>query len=555
MKKRENRKKNIFLSGLGMIMIAGALALATPAEDGAAEEGRTTIRKGITLDQTDISGMTIEEVNKIIGDKTVTYGQRPVKLLAGDKSVTVKAADLGIKPAESDLAQRALHFGEDGNLLYRFQAKQRLEKGSGQNFDIRFVVDHDVVKNLLSERESELVTGAVDGSLTRVNDQFVYMAGQEGQKLSLESSADLIANYIYEKWDGATADITLKTQTEKPRGTKEELSSIKDLLGSYNTSFATSTAARSQNVKNGAGKVNGTILYPGESFSVAKTLNPMTAENGYAKAPSYENGKTAETYGGGICQVSTTLYNAVIRAELEVVERSAHSMVVHYVDPSMDAAIAGTSKDFQFKNNQKYPVFLEGYTDGGIIYFNVYGKETRDPNRKVDFESEVLSQTNPKTIYTATGAAGIGSISRTSGSAHTGYRARLWKIVTIDGKEKSREVFNNSSYRSTDNVFAVGTASTSPEASAIVGAAVGSQDLATIQAAIAQAQAVAAQQAADQAAADQAAAEANQGEAAGEAAPAAQAQDASATGTADAATSQPAEQQAVDQAVDQAGAH
>ena len=175
----------------------------------------------------------------------------------------------------------------------------------------------------------------------------------------------------------------------------------------------------------------------------------------------------------------------------------------------MDAAIAGTSKDFQFKNNQQYPVYLEGYTDGGTIYFNVYGKETRDAGRQVSFESEILSQTDPKTIYTATGAAGIGSISRTSGQAHTGYTARLWKIVTENGTEVSRDVFNNSTYRSTDNVYAVGTASSDPEASSIVSAAVGSQDLGTIQSAIGQAQSLIAQKEAEaQAAAAQAEAEA-----------------------------------------------
>ena len=505
MKNHSMMKLNKFvpciLSGLGVVMVAGALAFASPAGDGMAGEQRTTIQKGIRLDGTDLSGMTVAQVEGVIEDKTAAYGQRSIKLIAGEKSVTVKAGDLGIKPAESDLAQRMLHYGEDGNLLYRFQAQQKLEHGDGQNFEIKFVVDRDTVKALLAAREGELVTQAADGSLTRENNRFVYMAGKEGRKISLDPSAEAIEQYIYETWDGSTASIELVTDVDKPRGTEEELSAVKDVLGSFNTSFATSTAARSQNVRNGASKINGTILYPGDEFSVAKALNPMTEENGYAKAPSYENGQTVETYGGGICQVSTTLYNAVIRAELEVVERSAHSMIVHYVEPSMDAAIAGTSKDFKFKNNTKYPVFLEGYTDGGIIYFNVYGKETRDPSRKVEFESEVLSQTNPKTIYTATGGAGIGSISRTSGSAHTGYTARLWKVVTIGDKEESREVFNNSSYRSTDNVYAVGTASSSPEASAIVGAAVGSQDLATIRAAIGQAQALVAQQEAEQAAA------------------------------------------------------
>ena len=123
--------------------------------------------------------------------------------------------------------------------------------------------------------------------------------------------------------------------------------------------------------------VDGLVVYPGETISVSEAIGPTTAENGYYPAGSYENGTTVETYGGGICQVSTTLYNAVIRAELEIVTRAAHSMIVSYVEPSMDAAIADGIKDLQFKNNQETPIYIEGYTSGGIIYFNIYGKETR----------------------------------------------------------------------------------------------------------------------------------------------------------------------------------
>lgn len=93
-----------------------------------------------------------------------------------------------------------------------------------------------------------------------------------------------------------------------------------------------------------------------------ETVAPFTAENGYAMAGSYLNGEVVDSMGGGICQVSTTLYNAVLRAELEVVERSPHSMTVHYVELSEDAAIAGTYKDFKFKNSTDYPIYIEGYT-------------------------------------------------------------------------------------------------------------------------------------------------------------------------------------------------
>ena len=250
---------------------------------------------------------------------------------------------------------------------------------------------------------------------------------------------------------------------------------------------------RTNNIKTGASKLDGLVVYPGETISVSEAIGPTTAENGYYPAGSYENGTTVETYGGGICQVSTTLYNAVIRAELEIVTRAAHSMIVSYVEPSMDAAIADGIKDLQFKNNQETPIYIEGYTSGGIIYFNIYGKETRPSNRRVDFVSEVTSQTEPEKEYVAVGDQPVGYIETTT-KPHIGYTARLWKIVYENDVEVSRKVFNNSKYNPSKE------------------AAIATKDDATIRSTIAsytpEAQAAAAQAAAAQAAADAAAAQA-----------------------------------------------
>ena len=124
----------------------------------------------------------------------------------------------------------------------------------------------------------------------------------------------------------------------------------------------------------------------------------------------------------------------------------------------MDAAISGEYKDLKFKNSTKYPVYIEGYTDGGIIHFNVYGKETRDANREVEFVSETTGETDPGVKYVADGTLQIGTIS-TQQSAHIGKKAKLWKVVKVNGKEESREVFNTSNYQASPKIVRVGTAS------------------------------------------------------------------------------------------------
>ena len=205
-----------------------------------------------------------------------------------------------------------------------------------------------------------------------------------------------------------------------------------------------------------------------------ETVAPFTAENGYAMAGSYLNGEVVDSMGGGICQVSTTLYNAVLRAELEVVERSPHSMTVHYVELSEDAAIAGTYKDFKFKNSTEYPIYIEGYTTSDKkITFNIYGKETRDSNRSISFESVLVNEVKPNTILRDDAGQGLGYKSVSAGK--TGYVAELYKIVKVNGVQTDRIKINKSTYKGSDRVVTYGTAG-DPTLSENLRAAIAAQD-------------------------------------------------------------------------------
>ena len=232
---------------------------------------------------------------------------------------------------------------------------------------------------------------------------------------------------------------------------------MKDLLGTFTTSFSSSNAKRSLNVNSGAEHIDGTVLYPGEAFSTYETVSPFTEANGYAMAGSYLNGEVVDSMGGGICQVSTTLYNAVIRAELEVTERSPHSMTVHYVELSEDAAIAGTYKDLKFVNSTSYPIYIEGFTTPDKkITFNIYGKETRDKNRTISFESVTVSQIGGGTILKENAGQPLGYKSSSKGKV--GYIAELYKVVKVNGVETERTRVNKSTYKGSDRVVTYGTA-------------------------------------------------------------------------------------------------
>lgn len=497
-----------------------------------------TIPSTVYIGDTDVSGMTKEEAEKVLETEASKISNTMFTLSTGDRHIQVSAEDLGLSAANPEIVEEALHLGKTGNLIARYKDKKDLEH-EPKRYTLRYQADENKIETLLGTNKENLNQEAVNSTLKRENNAFTIIEGKNGIEVDVAESVKKIQSYLEEEWEGGSASIELATKVTEPEGSKEQLSKVKDVLGSFHTDFSSSSAGRYKNVENGANKINGSVVYPGEQFSVYEKVSPFDAENGYELAGSYENGTTVQSYGGGICQVSTTLYNAVILAELQVDERFNHSMIVNYVKPSMDAAIAGTSKDLKFTNNTDAPIYIEGYTSGGQIYFNIYGEETRPSNRVVTFESETTSQTNPGVSLRADGGHGIGYFA-TVQSPHTGYTAKLWKVVTVDGKEESRTEFNSSRYNASNKIIAVGVATDNPEAAAQMSAAIASGNEGTARAVAGQftgqaaADAAAAQQAADAAAA-QAAAEAAAAQQAAEQAAAQQAAEAAAAEAAAAA--------------------
>lgn len=443
-----------------------------------------TIPEGITIEGQDVSGQTVEKAQKTVESTLGNNKSTVFKLVAGEKSVDATGKDLDLCIKNEDVAQRAANYGNEGNPLYRFKAHKDVESGRGKDFKVSLTAKNASVAKYLEKNKASLDTRVINNGLKRVDGNFQYVPGTQGKIVDVNQSADKIADYISKGWDGNNSQIDLVVETKDPIGSQEELQSVHDKLGTYNTDFSSSAAGRAKNVRNGCEKINGSIIYPGETFSVTEAVTPFTAENGYELAGSYENGTTVETYGGGICQVSSTLYNAVIRAELEIVQRNNHSMIVSYVPKSADAAIAEGILDFKFKNNQSTPIYIEGYCEGGKIYFSVYGKETRDPNRTIDFVSEETSKTDPGITFKYDSTKPAGTMTKEQGP-HTGYTARLWKVVSVNGQEQSRNVFNNSTYKPGNTIYAIGSAGLAPDAKARIDAAIATNDEGAVRAAIA----------------------------------------------------------------------
>lgn len=185
-------------------------------------------------------------------------------------------------------------------------------------------------------------------------------------------------------------------------------------------------------------------------------MHPFTTANGYYTAAAYEGGRVVDSIGGGVCQIATTLYNAALRAELEITQRQNHSMVVGYVKPSMDAAIAGTVKDIKITNNYSTPIYVEGYTENRKLTFTIYGKETRPGNRTVEYVSETLSSFSPGAPAEQVDPSMAPGSRRQVQSAHRGVKSRLWKVVTVDGVETERTLLHTDTYNASKAIVLVG---------------------------------------------------------------------------------------------------
>lgn len=353
------------------------------------------IYPGMTIQGMSVGGMTQEEAKAKVQEYVDKVSQETVTLQVKKKESTFALSDIDLKCTNMDVVEKAYDFGKTGNVFKRVIEVRKLEK-EGMDFPLTFSVDKAETRKVVKKKAKKFLAKKKDATITRKDGKFVITKQVDGVDIDFEANADKLTEVFSKKdWDHKSVVFPMDYTLDKAKHTKKELSAIKDVLGTFTTSYAGSASGRCANVENGASLINGTLLYPGDSFSVYSKVAPFTADNGYHLAGSYSNGQTVQTYGGGICQVSTTLYNAVLRAELNVTERSNHSMTVHYVPLSADAAISGTDKDLKFTNNLDHPVYIQGVAGGSSITFTIYGKEYRASNRKVEYVSETVSTRGP----------------------------------------------------------------------------------------------------------------------------------------------------------------
>lgn len=249
---------------------------------------------------------------------------------------------------------------------------------------------------------------------------------------------------------------TIPLKTLYPDVTTNEIGTeaFPDKLATYSTSYASSNANRSTNIALAASKINGTVLMPGEEFSFNGTVGKRTAANGFKTATVYSNGQVTTDYGGGICQVSSTLYNTVLKANLEITNRVNHTFTVGYVPIGLDATVSWGSPDFKFKNNRSYPIKIVATTSNKRLTISVFGLK-----EDVEYEVELVSYktgTIPYSIvYTTDSSLGKGK-TKVVQSGSNGATSVAYKILKLNGKEVSRTLLSKDRYSPHNQIIARG---------------------------------------------------------------------------------------------------
>ena len=260
--------------------------------------------------------------------------------------------------------------------------------------------------------------------------------------------------------DGSAESYTIPATVTPAKVTAEDLKEVlfRDTLAQASTNLDESNVPRTNNVRLASASINGTILNPGDEFSYNGVVGERTEARGYKPAGAYVNGQVVDEFGGGVCQPSSTLYMAVLRADLEVTERHNHSFTVAYTPLGEDATVDYGNLDFRFKNDTDYPIKIVAEQTNGQMIMTIIGTKTTD--KTVKTRTDVLATYTPETVEKKDNSMKVGE-SRVETTPITGYSTRTYKIITENG-ETTEELANSSNYVKRDKVVCVGTIQPTP---------------------------------------------------------------------------------------------
>lgn len=443
--------------------------LGTVALGDRKSQDEAVLPKGITLQGQDLSGMTEKQAKDAIQEYADTLLTRQVSLELNETVYEITMEELGVTWNNPEAAEQVEGMAMTGNVIARYKKMKDLEKNP-VDITIDLAIDQETIETLVNGYVAECTVEVQEPSLSRTPEGFSAAEGKAGVAFDAEEIITALKKYINNVTETDSLEYTAKITVTEPEAALDAYSGFEgDLLGTYTTYFKSSEANRSSNLRLGASKVNGHVYLPGEEFSILALLNPVNKEAGYLPAGTYENGQVVDGIGGGICQLATTVYDAALRAEMQITFRRNHSMVASYVPYAWDAMIyAESGSDFKFINNTDYPIYIEVGISEGVhssvyegdcaVTVSIYGTETRPANRTIQFRSVILNKEWILPIYNVVVDANLGEHEiKEITAAHPKAKAECWKDIYVDGVLQESILINTSQYDPGTGLMSIGT--------------------------------------------------------------------------------------------------
>ncbi|MDI6906262.1 MAG: VanW family protein [Thermoanaerobacterales bacterium] len=444
-----NVLRRLALGLLTSIVFAASLFWGVVAGQGAAQR----IFPGVSVLGLDLGGLTRDEaVARLLALEKELRG-REVEFTLDGRKWTVTLAELGFTLDAEAMADEALIAGRDGFFVRQWLERRRLARDGG-SIPLRAAVDRARLAFVTEQLAGDLVRQPRDaGFRITADDRVVIVPGEGGRVIDTDR--------LYQDVLGSLSwtyphPIPLPVRRVQPEHTAEDIEAmgLTGLLASYTTSFDPSLVNRSYNISVAAAAMDNLLVPPGEVVSFNAIVGPRDSTAGYREAPIIIDNQFEDGMGGGVCQVSSTLYNAVLLANLEIVERANHSLPISYVPIGRDATVVYGAVDFKFRNNTGCYVFIKQSMGRGRLTFKIFGDTARQ--RRVEVHSWVTETIEPKVIREEDPNLNAGEeVVKQKGLK--GYKARAERWVWQNDGSVVKEPLPSSHYRPLNRIIAVGT--------------------------------------------------------------------------------------------------
>ncbi|MGL5346635.1 MAG: VanW family protein [Peptostreptococcaceae bacterium] len=333
-----------------------------------------TIAKNIFIEDIDVSEQTKDNAINLVLEK---YAPKNIVLNYDDKSYEIAPDKIDLSYNIESVVNEAFDYTKTESYFDNLKRYFDLNKNN-RKYEIKASYDETKLSEEINKVQNDIYVEVVDAKVW-VSDAgtMSYAPSTQGKELDIQSTKEAIYNMIANK---SFTNINLKVNTKEPKMTTEQAKSVDTLLASYTTKFSTNDPNRVQNIRIASNRTSNILLMPGEEFSYNNLTGRRTLSNGYKDAPVIVNGVIEDGVGGGVCQVSTTIFNTALYSGMDITSRRNHSLKSSYVPIGQDAMVSDGGSDFRFKNPYNNPVVVKTTVGNGTVSSKIYGNSSDKKN-------------------------------------------------------------------------------------------------------------------------------------------------------------------------------